>query len=171
MLVFRRRVLVYLLYFAKKETQFISVLYDTDLVPSTCPRFSCPRVSVRVLETTHFALPPRLLINIKNSKWLTHFCILLSIIMHLPLFLSSVWPIFCRVIFSHINSLAFSLFFFLWRRAYTLETFASTKLSVSAVHQPFYISICIWTLPTQHTTFTSRSNWQLPLSIITHNYI
>ena len=26
-------------------------------------------------------------------------------------------------------------------------------LFVSAVHQPFYISICISTLPTQHTTF------------------
>ena len=28
-----------------------------------------------------------------------------------------------------------------------------TLLSISAVHQPFYISICISTLPTQHTTF------------------
>ena len=27
-----------------------------------------------------------------------------------------------------------------------------TLLSVSAVHQPFHISICICTLPTQHTT-------------------
>ena len=34
-----------------------------------------------------------------------------------------------------------------------------TILSVSAVHQPFYISfsICISTLPTQHTTFISLS--------------
>ena len=30
-----------------------------------------------------------------------------------------------------------------------------TILSVSAVHRPFYISICISTLPTQHTTFIS----------------
>ena len=29
-----------------------------------------------------------------------------------------------------------------------------TILSVLAVHRPFYISICISTLPTQHTTFT-----------------
>ena len=28
-----------------------------------------------------------------------------------------------------------------------------TLLSISAVHQPFYILICISTLPTQHTTF------------------
>ena len=30
---------------------------------------------------------------------------------------------------------------------------AYTLLSVLAVHRPFYISICISTLPTQHTTF------------------
>ena len=30
---------------------------------------------------------------------------------------------------------------------------APTLESVSAVHQPFYILICISTLPTQHTTF------------------
>ena len=30
-----------------------------------------------------------------------------------------------------------------------------TLLSISAVHQPFYISICIWTLPMQHTMFIS----------------
>ena len=32
-----------------------------------------------------------------------------------------------------------------------------TILSVLAVHQPFYISICISTLPTQHTTFSILS--------------
>ena len=30
-----------------------------------------------------------------------------------------------------------------------------SSLSVSAVHRPFHISICISTLPTQHTTFIS----------------
>ena len=30
-----------------------------------------------------------------------------------------------------------------------------TLLSISAAHQPFHISICISTLPTQHTTFLS----------------
>ena len=68
----------------------------------TCPRFPCPRVRVRVFETTHCAPPPRLLIDIKNNKWLTYFYILLCIIMHLPLFLSSVWLIFCCMLFSLI---------------------------------------------------------------------
>ena len=31
-----------------------------------------------------------------------------------------------------------------------------TILSVLAVHQPFYISICLSTLPTQHTTFSTQ---------------
>ena len=31
-----------------------------------------------------------------------------------------------------------------------------THFSVKKVHQPFYISICISTLPTQHTTFISK---------------
>ena len=39
----------------------------------------------------------------------------------------------------------------------TLETL--DLLSVSAVHQPFSISICIWTLPTQDTTFISLVGW------------
>ena len=37
------------------------------------------------------------------------------------------------------------------RRRPTLKT--TTILSISAVHQPFYISICISTLLMQHTTF------------------
>ena len=35
-----------------------------------------------------------------------------------------------------------------------LETLDYTVLSILAVHQPFYISICISILPTQHTTCT-----------------
>ena len=42
-------------------------------------------------------------------------------------------------------------------RLYTLTKGQCSKrwtiLSVLAVHRPFYISICISTLPTQHTTF------------------
>ena len=57
------------------------------------------------LPLIHFAPPPRLLIDFKNSKWLTYFCILLCIIMHLLLFLSPDWLTFCHVIISHINSL------------------------------------------------------------------
>ena len=30
-------------------------------------------------------------------------------------------------------------------------------IRISAVHRPFYISICISTLPTQHTTFTQKN--------------
>ena len=52
-------------------------------------------------------------------------------IMHLLLFLSPDWLTFYHVIISHINSLS------------------------DEGHRPFYISICISTLPTQHTTFIS----------------
>ena len=45
------------------------------------------------LPLIHFAPPPRSLIDFKNSKWLTYFCILLCIIMHLLLFLSPDWLI------------------------------------------------------------------------------
>ena len=38
----------------------------------------------------------------------------------------------------------------------SLATVSETLLSVSALHQPFYISICISTLPTQHTTFITH---------------
>ena len=34
-----------------------------------------------------------------------------------------------------------------------LRSKRQTLLSILAVHQPFYISICISTLPAQHTTF------------------
>ena len=37
-------------------------------------------------------------IGTKNSKWLTYFCILLCIIMHLLLFLSPDWFTFCHMI-------------------------------------------------------------------------
>ena len=44
----------------------------------------------------------------------------------------------------------------LWRKSSVgpLRSKHYSLLSVSAV-QPFYISICIWRLPTQHTTFIS----------------
>ena len=45
----------------------------------------------------------------------------------------------------------------------TLRLF-QTLLSILAVHQPFYISICISTLPTQHTTFNKRLVWVLIFS-------
>ena len=42
------------------------------------------------------------------------------------------------------------LFLSLWRRANARNV---RLLSVLAVHRPFYVSICISTLPTQNTTF------------------
>ena len=44
-----------------------------------------------------------------------------------------------------------------------------TILSVLAVHQPFYTSICISTLPTQRTTFYSNS--QLTKQCVCHNCV
>ena len=54
------------------------------------------------LPLIHFAPPPRLLIDFKNSKWLTYFCILLCIITHLLLFLSPDWLTFRHMIISLI---------------------------------------------------------------------
>ena len=58
--------------------------------------------------------------------------------------------------FSYINSPAF-LFIFCFSLTKGQRSKRYTLLSVLAVHQPFYISICISTLPTQHTTFSSLS--------------
>ena len=54
------------------------------------------------LALIDFPPPPRLPIDFKNSKWLTYSCILLCITMHLLLFLSSDWLIFCHIIISLI---------------------------------------------------------------------
>ena len=47
----------------------------------------------------------------------------------------------------------FIYFLFLSDEGPMLETFDYTVLSLLAVHRPFYISICISTMPMQHTTF------------------
>ena len=73
-------------------------------------------------------------------------------IMHLLLFLSPDWLTFCHVIISHINSLV-SLFIFCFSLTKGQCSKRQTILSVLAVHQCFYISIYISTLPTHHTTF------------------
>ena len=83
---------------------------------------------------------------------------LLCIIMHLLLFLSPDWLIFCHMIIS--LSYKFTRFFiyfpFLSAEGPTFETGQrSLDLSVSAAHchQPFHISICISTLPRQHAHY------------------
>ena len=79
-------------------------------------------------------------------------------IMHLLLFLSPDWLTFCHVIISHINSLG-SLFIFCFSLTKGQCSKRQTILSVLAVHRPFYISNCISTLPTQHTTFILYYYW------------
>ena len=68
-------------------------------------------------------------------------------IMHLLLFLS-------RDYLSYIDSLGFLFIFY-----FSLTKGQCSILSVVAVHRPFYISNCISTLPTQHTTFISITYW------------
>ena len=53
-----------------------------------------------------------------------------------------------------MNSLRF-LFIFFFSLTNGQCSKRQTVLSVLAVHRPFYISICIFTLPTQHTMFIS----------------
>ena len=88
------------------------------------------RVPLYIATTMHFTMQ-RIYTVAKNHRSLFVF-------IHLPL-LHSRFSLF------HVS---------LWRRAYARNV-RLYLLSVSAVHQPFYISICIWTLPTQHTTFIS----------------
>ena len=100
------------------------------------------------LPLIHIA--PRLLIDFKNSKRFTYFCILLCIIMHLLLCVSPDWLIFCHMIISHVNSLNLLFvcsFCFSLANGQCLKRW--TLLSLSAVHQPFHISICISALLTQ----------------------
>ena len=52
--------------------------------------------------------------------------------------------------------------------AFTLETL-NFAFGISAVHQPFYISICIWTLPMHHTTFISLSLRKLLKQLVSQN--
>ena len=96
----------------------------------TSPRFSQNKLNIEIQFCNeqltvyciyiHFAPPPRLLVDFKNSNWMTYlFLHLICIIMHLLLFLSPDWLIFCHMIISlYINSLVLNLFsVFLWRRA------------------------------------------------------
>ena len=84
----------------------------------------------------------------------------LHLIIHL-LFLSPDWLTFYHMIISHINSLVF-LFIFCFSLTKGQCSKRQTLLSVSAVHRPFYISIYISTLPTQHTTLTLYSGVYYP---------
>ena len=96
------------------------------------------------------APPPRLLIDFKNRKRLTYFCILLCIcycFSHLIGIFSVTWlsPLYKFTRF-------FIYFLFLSDEGPMLETL-DYILSVLAVHRPLYISISISTLPTQQTAF------------------
>ena len=100
------------------------------------------------LPLIYFVPLPRLLIDFKNSKWLTYFCILLCIycFSHLIGLRSVTWL-----------SLLYKFTCFLFIFCFSLTKGQCSKcwtiLSVLAVHRPFYISICISTLPMQHTSF------------------
>ena len=65
-----------------------------------------------------------------------------------------------RIVKSNVPSSERKRMFSLWRRVNVRNIRSDSNarnvrlyLSVLAVHRPFYISICISTLPTQHTTF------------------
>ena len=121
--------------------------------------FSIPRVCVLIFQTTHFAPPPRLLINIKNSKWFKYFCILLSIIMHLTLTsLICLAYFLSHDIFSHINSLGF-LFIFCFSDEGSIH---SKRLSLPSYPYRQYTNLFIFRFVSEpclrSTTFTSRSN-------------
>ena len=72
-------------------------------------------------------------------------------IMHLLLFLSPDWLTFCHVIISYKFTRFFIYFLFLSDERPMLETLDHTIRIGST--RPFCISICISTLPTQHTMY------------------
>ena len=91
---------------------------------------------------------PRLLIDFKNSKWLTYLCILLCIcycFSHKIGLLSVTW---LSLLYKFTRF--FIYFLFLSDEGPMLETLDYT-IRIGSIHRPFYISICISTLPTQHT--------------------
>ena len=113
------------------------------------------------LPLIYFAPPPRLLIDFKNSKWLTYFCIWLCIcycFSHLIGLRSVTW---LSLLYKFTR---FSIYFlFLSDEGPMLESW--TILFILAVHRPFYISICISTLPTQDTSLLLFIIWQASLPV------
>ena len=74
--------------------------------------------------------------------------------MHL-LFLSPDWLIFCDMIISLLYKFTRVFFFvFLFILCFSLTKGQCSKRQ-TILYRPFYISICVSTLPTQHTTFIS----------------
>ena len=74
-------------------------------------------------------------------------------------FISVCYLLYCRFFFFlfhnraiHWSGVIKAFHVSLWRRAYTRNVRRLCFLW-SAIRQPFYISMCIWTLPTQHTVY------------------
>ena len=87
------------------------------------------------LQLIHFALPPRLLIDFKNSKWLIYFCILLCIT------LLCICYCFSHLIglFSVTCSLDFVIYFlFLSDEEHTLETLISVNFTIRIRSTPTF---------------------------------
>ena len=106
--------------------------------------------------------PPRLLIDVKNSKWLTCFCILLCIIVHyyafVIVFLTWLAYFLSHDYLSYINSLGFlSIFCFSLTKGQICSK-RYTILSVLAVHRPFYILTYACMYFTLHDMF--KETWE-----------
>ena len=77
---------------------------------------------------------------------LTYFCIVLYIIMHLLLFLSPEWLVFCHMFISHINSLDFLIILFLSDEGPTLETLNFFSKFKDSPVSPKTVRCHIWPL-------------------------
>ena len=87
------------------------------------------------LPLIHFALPPRLLIDFKNSKWVTYFGILLCIcycFSHLIGLLSVTW---LSLIYKFTRCFYF-FFVSLWRRANVRNVSVYTTVSIRVTWRP-----------------------------------
>ena len=96
----------------------------------------------------------------------------------LLLFLSPDQLIFCHMITSYINSLIFLFIFCFSLTKGQRSKHQTLLLSVSAVHQPFYISICIVSLLCLRSTLRDYVNQQhcystylTPMSMATRTYL
>ena len=98
-----------------------------------------PLFMVIHLPLIHFAPPPHLLIDFKNSKWLTY--LITGMHNNNSYCFSHLIGLYCHMIITLIINWLGFLLTFCFSLTKGQRSKCQTLLSVSAVHQPFHISI------------------------------
>ena len=140
------------------------------------PLFFPPHVRVSHVRVSGFAFSRQPTARLRLVYWSA-----LRIINGLPIF-ASYYALLCIChCFSHLFGLfsvacyflsyKFTLFFSLMKGLHIRKVCLYQAIRIGSTPTFLYFDLYLNPAYTQHTTFTSRSNWQLPLSIVTHNYI